>query len=103
MSEEENKAIKEIYSIVYHDKDKTFVNVSRTKLNIILDLLFNQQQEIEEISREEINTIINCMDKHYISKNKIREKIKELKKWDKELGKKEENYAITVLKELLNE
>lgn len=102
MSEEEKKAIAEIYSIVYHDKDKNFVIVSRTKLNTILALLFKQQKEIEYLKE-----VKWYYENSTISKDKIREKIEEVKnRRETEIKKYQVSMlgsAIDILQELLKE
>ena len=116
MTEEENKAIdiliNEIADIVvgeYCTHCKICGNENAecyyTKaIGTVCNIIIKQQKEIEEISREELNTIISCIDKHYISKDRIREKIYELEKDIETHSIYEENWnKINVLKELLEE
>lgn len=119
MSEEEKKAITNLIDQVKFWKKN---NIENSDDEILLNLIDNQQKEIEE-QREEIDKLnyklagistisnYNIDITQFISKDKIREKIKKEEK-HKETIKKLfpdsfnyhiQEYAIEVLKELLEE
>lgn len=62
--------------------------------------LEKQQEDIKYLHKELVayKTTLN----NYVHKDKIREKIKEIEKWDKELGLNT-FYTLTVLNELLKD
>ena len=113
MSEEEKKAIEYLKRHIlpyYGSKGKIEFMLN----DIILNLIEKQQKEIEELKEKngvlqnELNKKIEALDKvmnnpDYISKNKIKAKIKDLEKQDKE-SKLSHNYlVIPVLYSLLEE
>ena len=111
MSEEEKKAIEELKSFI-NDKDCVYWigKNGEEAVKIILNLIEKQQKEIERLEARkymfnaetgEISQI--PLNNNYINKDKIREKIEDLEKQDKE-SKLSHNYLIIpVLHSLLEE
>lgn len=81
MSEEEKKIIDRINRS--YDDNTQYVEASAKDWNCIVDLIYKNQKEIEELKKPKY--IIDCktntitkLTNDFISKDKIREKIKEL-------------------------
>ena len=116
MNEEEKKAINELkeYTDSYVWVKNHFENLDKKDymekhpimeaIIIILSLVEKQKEELEDYKSGYFFTAkqMHFIDEDYIAKDKIKDKIKEIEKWDKELGL-HTNYAISVLKELLEE
>lgn len=118
MNEEEKKAIEFMNNIEYKqvNSDKFYDN-----RDIVLNLIKKQQKEIENrlneikclynfisIREERIDELVEINEKYndlYISKDKIKEKIKELEShiWKDGYMTKFDKYAIHYLKELFGE
>ena len=96
MSEEEKNSIEYLKSRIYGNKGCKFIDVAQSDLRTLLNLIEKQQKEINKLKEqnkkyqgiEDGTTIIykskakyvreDRIEKYYIDKNKIREKIKEL-------------------------
>ena len=105
LSDEERKAIERL--IIYKDKIKDelypIIDFEEEKaIGIILNLIEKQSKEIEELKKyEEGYKLLNYSLDNYISKDKIKAKIEELEKQDRE-NKISHNYlVIPVLQSLL--
>lgn len=136
MNEEEKEAILELKhfsNITAYWKQEEYTNSqTNSYIKIVLNLIKKQQKEIEELEAknkqyqgiEDGTTIIykskakyvreDRIEKYYVNKNKIREKIKELKEKGNyrdiynptgrvHFMKEETDYQIQVLYELLGE
>ena len=113
MNKEEKNSIEYLKSRLYGNEGCKFIDVAQSDLRTLLNLIEKQQKEIEELEAknkqyqgiEEGTTIIykskakyvreDRIEKYYINKNKIREKMKEVK----ELS----TAGYEILKELLEE
>lgn len=109
---EEKKAIDFLKNDVIYwlDKGKDFVVIDigyNEKLHCILNLIGKQQKEVEKLKQEITKYEMGYeIDKNYISKDKIREKIKELKAhvfWLDGYMTKFDEYAIYHLRDLIGE
>lgn len=102
MSEEEKKAI--TYLKFYIERDVMYEDTHYEQIKTILNLIEKQQKEIEELKKPKY--IINCetgtvtpIHNNFISKDKIREIIKEIE--NEHTGSTRN--ALSVLQELLEE
>lgn len=105
---EEKQAIEYLKARLYGNEGCYLIDVAQSDLRIFLNLVENQQKEIEYL-KEQIpqDKIFYYSEKDYISKDKIREKIKELEKkkdWFIKYKTSDEVYnKIEILEELLGE
>ena len=108
MSEDEKKAIEHL------NKIKSYGMIMGLKadsdIDIVLNLIENNKKELEQEKEknkelEKENWIMRTVDKQYVSKDKIRDKIKEIE--NSEFSTEEERdcqcYGIDILQELIKE
>ena len=119
MSEEEKKAIEIIKGLYIEEYDwyedskyctghsGKAVTIVENSLKTILNLIDNQQKEIEKLNFENhmIKKWNEQLDTNCISKDKIREKIKEIESYafTSEEEKNQQDYAIKRINEMLEE
>lgn len=117
MTSEEQEEIEKVKDAIRVDKEKRIVTIYdekplfRDQLQTLIDLINRQQKEIEELKhnrdeyKEEYIKLLNARYYNYISKDKIREKIKELESLSKNITMQPSiyNYEIDLLEELLKE
>lgn len=114
LSDEEKKAIENLKEVVdlYNDECLITTDYDFKSIEILLNLIETQQKEIEELKEKngvlqnELNKKIEALDKamnnpDYISKDKIKAKIEDLEKQDKESRTSHNYLIIPVLQELL--
>ena len=85
LSDEEKRAIETIkdfknlkwYEHAFDNGTEVLDEEQKQDIEIILNLIEKQSKEIEELEKE--NWIMRCVDKQYISKDKIKAKIEDLK------------------------
>lgn len=105
LSEEEKKAIKELkhyINITPYWKIREYTNSEIDNyIKIVLNSFEKQQKEIEELKENELLEITE----NFVSKDKIREKIKEIESYafTSEEEKNQQDYAIKRINELLEE
>lgn len=82
MSEEVWKAIETLKEVASDDFDTLGDDISPKMAQNILNLIENQQKEIEEKNKDikKLNDLLMLSELDYISKDKIRKKIKEIDK-----------------------
>lgn len=84
MSEEEKKALETLKEVASDDFDTLGDDISPKMAQNILNIINNQQKEIKELKHnrdeyeEEYIKLLNARYYNYISKDKIREKLKEI-------------------------
>lgn len=111
MNEEEKQAIKTVKQYkkcfvfeTVHEESGERLNDYSNAINIVLNLIKRQQKELEVLKEENFDTIYMKAVADF--KDKIREKIKDLKmiiEYDKPTYIETLKYTIEILQELLNE
>lgn len=97
---------KVLKAIGYEENDEEYDRLKQDneKLLAILDTLYSEVCRLEDIEDKKVEVAVDFIeekrDKYW--QEKIRDKIKEIEKWDKELGFNT-LYTLTVLNELLEE
>jgi len=92
MSEEEQKAIEDLKTLklgitflncfAVLEKDKTDIKA----IDVVLNLIETQQKEIIKLKKDYSDMLLQEQLNNYISKDKIKEKIKKYDEWIKEGG-----------------
>lgn len=87
MSEEEKKIIDRINKS--YDYNTQYVEARAEDWNCIVDLIDKQQKEIEALKQEKeyLNCIIESDEDNYINKDKIRKKLKKLRREENKIYK----------------